>query len=79
MSRPTLILTAGAVALTAVVGTAGVAVASESGHHHSHGHQHHGRGHGRVGDDIYSSRDSDRYGPDYGIVGGLVWNLTHLL
>ena len=77
MTRPTMLIAGGALATLAALAGAGFATASSPSHHHRAHHPDHG--HARVGDDIYSNREPGRYGPDYGVVGGLVWNIEHLL
>jgi hypothetical protein len=76
VSRTQRIAAAAAVVAVATLGATGVAEASDHSHHHSHDGHH---GHGRVGDNVYSSHHSDRYGQDYGIISGLLWSVTHTI
>ena len=73
MNRPRRIAAVAALVAIVTLGVTGIAEASDHSHH---GHRH---VHGRVGDDIYSSHNSDRYGRDYDTVGGLLWVVGHIL
>jgi hypothetical protein len=77
MSRTRRVVVTTAIVAVTTLGAAGAAEAS-SHHHGHHGHGHHGA-HGRVGDDVYSSHHPERYGQNYGIAGGLLWVVGHIL
>jgi hypothetical protein len=71
MTRTRRIAAVSAIAAATVLGVTGVAQASS---HHGHGH--HGDAHN--GPTVYDSHHPGRSGPDYGIVGGLLYVVTHL-